>query len=755
MQFKKNNFYEGTDLKTVLGGELHYFRLPMNEWENRILAMKDAGFTLISSYVPWMIHENVEGEIDLLGNTYENCNLLYFLQLIARHGMQLLLRPGPYVMSELVGSGIPAWLLHDYPEVRAIGSDGNIHNVPELVCILHPTYLEKVEKWIVRLSELIKPFMAPSGPIMMLQLDNEVGMFPWVTNNPDLHPVIVDKFENYAKVHGIIDLCETSDYSEKRKMIMNPQSKQQRRLLHLYKKFEREYIKEYLVILQQLFRKNQINVMNCVNVHGFTQQDYAKRGTKYPIGLSQLSECATMENTVLAGDYYVGNLVYENMGDLLIVNAMTKSVQNPEQPLFSAEFQSGFQNSIPKLLPSTHDLKARLCFAQGMNAINYYMFCGGFNYRDTGLISYHHDWQAPIGNDGSLRKSYYLLKRWNEVIHANNERYLMSDVDHQIHVLYSLDDYLTPYTNSCSNSVTYIENQINNIVFEGIGKYCTYKNIAIEAINLNGTRIIKAKRAILMSTRYMDIDAQQKIVDYLKQGNHLFIYGAIPEMDYDENPCTIILDYLNIQAIEVEAYTQVSILDEPSIQTYGNLAYKGANLHALGSNKQGNCIAFEMEHAQSKIVVLSTSIDMGFNYTQAVFEKLLARIEISSSFEVNEKIQVSSRRYQNSKFIHVMNVFDEDVHTQIIENGSSLFDGKTICVPARSAKLLPIHFIVKDTELLEFATQEVCKVEELADAWQLTFNMRDKKLVYKVINETIVSVEVETEMYTIVINKVK
>ena len=53
----------------ILAGEIHYFRLPRNEWADRLSKLKSAGCDTLSSYIPWICHEPLEGQLDFTGRT--------------------------------------------------------------------------------------------------------------------------------------------------------------------------------------------------------------------------------------------------------------------------------------------------------------------------------------------------------------------------------------------------------------------------------------------------------------------------------------------------------------------------------------------------------------------------------------------------------------------------------------------------------------------------------------------------------------
>jgi beta-galactosidase len=53
----------------IMSGEVHYFRVPRQEWPDRIRSLKDAGCTALASYIPWLWHELPNGELDVTGRT--------------------------------------------------------------------------------------------------------------------------------------------------------------------------------------------------------------------------------------------------------------------------------------------------------------------------------------------------------------------------------------------------------------------------------------------------------------------------------------------------------------------------------------------------------------------------------------------------------------------------------------------------------------------------------------------------------------
>ena len=172
--------------RLVISGEIHYFRLQPDQWEDRILKLKGAGGNAVASYIPWLCHELRNGEIDLDGHTRPALDLGAFIDLCRAHGLWFIARPGPFVMAEMKNEGVPYRLYTDHPGDRAgdVGRqagpdpDAGLHRpgvpgrVPHVVLARHPDHCRPADR--------------RGGNVIALQLDNEVGMLSWVSNSPDL-----------------------------------------------------------------------------------------------------------------------------------------------------------------------------------------------------------------------------------------------------------------------------------------------------------------------------------------------------------------------------------------------------------------------------------------------------------------------------------------------------------------------------------------------------------------------------------------
>lgn len=139
-------------------GEFHYSRYSDAEWEGEILKMKAAGVQVVSTYVLWNHHEQVEGVWDWTGRR----DLRRFVALCGRHGMYVYPRIGPWSHAEVRHGGFPDWVLKNGP-VRA--ND--------------PVYLREVQGFYAQIAAQLKgELWKDGGPVIGVQVENEYREAP-------------------------------------------------------------------------------------------------------------------------------------------------------------------------------------------------------------------------------------------------------------------------------------------------------------------------------------------------------------------------------------------------------------------------------------------------------------------------------------------------------------------------------------------------------------------------------------------------
>ncbi|PLR99072.1 beta-galactosidase [Bacillus sp. T33-2] len=730
----------------LFGGELHYFRVPKHDWKSRIRQVKEAGANMISTYVPWIFHEIEEGKIDLTGTTLPERDLKTFLQLVSEEGLYCLVRPGPYVMAEVVDHGVPTWFIENYPEAVAKTNDGKNHPT-RVVSYMHPVFLEKSEKWYKEVCAIIEPFQITNGgPVILFQIDNEVGMFHWVTNQPDYNEATLTQFEDYLRGKYTREDFENTfrvPYEEMKElshtMLKKPEAIYAHALRNEFGLFLREHYRTFLETLKHSAEEKGINVPFVVNVHGFHTIDLLKRGTMYPIGISQLLEAAKIENVLMAGDYYIGNIEYDNYIDIVLANAFTKAIQWKEQPLFSAEFQGGSIHDKPRLQPTTFDLTTRLCVADGMNGVNYYMFAGGENYENIGLFGRRHEWQAPLSANGDKRPHYFVIKHLGEMLITYESPLARTKPVADTHLGFYPDYYMTEFYDEHTKAmVDEIQHGREVYLYNGVAKGLRTNNIIFEGANLMSEEELDPARVPtlwLFTTKWMDERIQLKLVRYLENGGQLILFPTIPVKTMKNVPCTVLRDYIGVQ-IKCHKHRGFAHIDEvDNVQAEFMETYEiETGAFAWSEDGDHDVIAFEKSLGKGKLIMFGVGMEFNFNHQFDCIMNLAKKAGINSRFSLDDELDITLRSDSDGgKFIFLHN-FDEYKKTTVLNyKGEALLGGKQLVVPQRSGLMLPIDVSLRDDLTISYGSGEIYKIEHNQDKLVLSLRVtqEEEEFIFK------------------------
>ena len=135
-------------------GEVHYSRIPTDEWEAEIRKMKAGGITIIATYVFWNHIEEQEGVFRWDGQR----NLRHFIEICQKEGLPVVLRLGPFCHGEVRNGGIPDWMFSKNCKMR----DEN------------PVFLGYVERFYRQIFTQVQGLQwKDGGPVVAAQFDNE------------------------------------------------------------------------------------------------------------------------------------------------------------------------------------------------------------------------------------------------------------------------------------------------------------------------------------------------------------------------------------------------------------------------------------------------------------------------------------------------------------------------------------------------------------------------------------------------------
>ena len=145
--------FDGKRVVPVMG-EIHYSRVPEDEWAAEVRKMKEGGVTVIATYVFWNHIEEQEGVYDWSGQR----NLRRFIEICKEEGMPVVLRVGPFCHGEVRCGGIPDWVIDSGCKTRS--QDARFM-----------AYAERLYRQIFTQVQGLQ--WKDGGPLLACQFDNE------------------------------------------------------------------------------------------------------------------------------------------------------------------------------------------------------------------------------------------------------------------------------------------------------------------------------------------------------------------------------------------------------------------------------------------------------------------------------------------------------------------------------------------------------------------------------------------------------
>ena len=368
-----NNFFVSRNGRPVIPimGEFHYVRTPETEWEDEILKMKAGGITCIPTYVFWNTHEEREGEWNWAGNR----NLRRFVELCGKHGMDVIVRIGPFDHGEIRNGGFPDWLFTKPIDVRS-----NDERYLHYVRILYHQIAQQ-------LREL---YYKDGGPIIGIQIENEHqhSAAPWaITYKGEPKDHTSATYDAGITMVGVSVQDQKITYSQLGDLHMKT----------LKQMAEAEGIVAPLYTATGWGMAAVIGNEAIPVTSAYTYPFWAK---------PHKSQFCKFKDLHKEPDY-------------------SPVRYNPEDfPSFSAELGVGIQmiyESRPVITAEAAEALAVRCLGSGANGIGYYMYHGGATPKQLGGVGFlsdepmgvpkiSYDFQAPVGQYGLEGRSYRNLR---------------------------------------------------------------------------------------------------------------------------------------------------------------------------------------------------------------------------------------------------------------------------------------------------------------------------------------------------------
>ncbi|KAL3196036.1 hypothetical protein MRX96_045399 [Rhipicephalus microplus] len=158
IDYDKHTFVKDGQPFRLVGGSMHYFRVPRAYWDDRLYKLRMGGLNAVDFYIDWSGHEPEPEQYNFI----DNYDVVAYLEAIKKADLLAVIRPGPYICGEVDNGGYPYWLLRKHPNIRYRSTQKE--------------YVDEVTKWFHKLLPMFVPYLYKNGgPIIMFQVENEYG----------------------------------------------------------------------------------------------------------------------------------------------------------------------------------------------------------------------------------------------------------------------------------------------------------------------------------------------------------------------------------------------------------------------------------------------------------------------------------------------------------------------------------------------------------------------------------------------------
>ncbi|MEM4446905.1 MAG: beta-galactosidase [Candidatus Jordarchaeales archaeon] len=678
----------------LLSGEVHYFRLPPSEWRNRILKAKEAGLHAISTYIPWNWHEISEGVFDFSGDTHPQRNLELFLETAEEEDMLVIAKPGPYICAEWIYGGIPPWLLKSRPEIRALDSSGKptkwLSKKAPVVSYLHPTYLEFAERWMKKVSEVIKKYEASRGGcVFIVQVDNESCYgFHFSPFDTDYNPVVVGacgkeglyhewlktKFPSIEQLNMAYGTKYT-DFSE----VQPPRKLDGRRNLPAvldWIEFKEQIIATFLHKMAESVRSTGVDVLLITN-------DFF---------ISLLSPPVQVKSRFLVDAVNLYPHYLDDESFLAVVNYLElfKGCQ-PGKPLIVAELQAGWFSY--KTSKNTLHALARLAHVKGARITNFYMFSGGVNPKGFGTTGKLYFKDAPVSPEGRKTDKYYTIKLFASLVETSPP----PDPTYDLHVAYYHKYSAAEIADGCDvhgRKYRAISTSFRRLLLSLLKNGLSYSITPIEFVNPQISPLL------FNAFDFLNEEGAEKLVHYVEEGGTLILTPQTPSFGERNRSPNALAEALGVT--EQNVRSGVVELASQKLEVRSATVFKVKEAEPLAILNERHLCGFRSDIGKGKV------IQLGFTPSFSQLEKLVPNLRpVCRASNVMACLSRDEKGYS----LFVCNFERKDVEGVVhlcLPDYSTLI---RFSLPARGSAVWPLRRKFNFGELV-YATAEIVEVSK-------------------------------------------
>jgi beta-galactosidase len=618
-----NKFTIGKETYYPFSVEMHYFRIDKKYWSICFERIKKAGFRIISTSVPWNLHQTTSSDIDFTGYSDPRKDLVVFLELAREFGFKVILRPGPWIAAQWPNGGFPQFLFSDL-KIFARDSQGQELKLKDDVGVesgylpsyLHPHFHHFLRNYFKVFIETTKNYIHPRGPVFMIELDFETSFGRYLDpGSADYNPdVIARYFPGFLASRYVDEKKLNQAYKTKSETFESIQPPDKFSLLEMgeiprvfdWFRFREFILKSYLTILEDIFKSYTVEPL-------FFRSLYFRPGDLLPaFNLSEDEEKVLLGTNVFPeGNYF--NLIQKGRylrGEYQFSWALSFSSGSPA----TEEEVKISDNIYPDGLRRFYIVGG---LVSGFHGFNHYMF-----------VDHEHWLGAPLANDGTITSGYEVIKRFNAAILdlKLNELERVSKVCIIGNRYYQWIRLLDK-----PKQFAYID-QLLKDTSEGVCRDLMRLKLEYDIKEtLDPAEMKKYNLVFIPVAEFMPAKQQEAIVELLKLGVNVVLCGLMPKYDEDFKDCQILSRHLRIKTSLGNTIDLVKMKEfQFTSSIYGHILSTDAKVKKLATVSK-KCVGLASSRYKGTLYFFTFDIASGSNHSKMSFlESFLTQNKIVS-----------------------------------------------------------------------------------------------------------------------------
>jgi beta-galactosidase len=537
------------------------------------------------------------------------------------------------------------------------------------------------------------------GPITMMQVCNEVGVFQWLSGKIDYNNAVLSLYTQFmGGMYGEIKSLnrrygtQYASFDE----VVPPRGSISNRFEYCayydFHLFYRHYYALYLDTLTRKIRSFGIDLQLTHNIPGWIYGHAAE----LPMLISTYAEVLRTRNDIVFGLDHIPEFVsFRNAHSDLACNKILEAMQ-PGAPVWAAEFQAGTREHQVKSDPRDMEMFYTASLAHGLKGFNYYMFSQGINPEGKGFYGKTFYYQTPLDAQATKSPLYSVTQRCADFIHREEQHLLASASNAKVCV----GLYKPYFFTELMTSMMLKEKRLHveklglsldprfvreELLFNGLLRGLQTLNIPYDIGDLETTPLdglLAYRQLWVVTTEFMDADTQRLLGLYVSKGGHLVIYPVVPTLDLYLDPCTDLKDAMDLDFRTSTSPNKVSAfaIDDVFTVMKEKQVFELSGEEIVSTTKTGEVCGIRKKIGQGWLVALGFAFGYSTDDHLEVFRRILKMDRIRRAMSISDPdIQCVVRRGNQCSYVFLLNYHNQK---------------KTFTVNGKKHSLEPLSFKV-------------------------------------------------------------